>query len=487
MDIDTFKKEWISDKPFPLCSSLKTALPQTHETPLPFWISLFETITPPLSSIPFESYPIYDDCITRHLDANPIALKILGEKEESWTYKELDAHVSKALPSLETQGPVFSLPSSHSLEFIIILLGALKLGKSLSFTDTPTELSFEENPPLQNAPSHTYQAGDPLFTHKGHTLDVNSAFLCSLRDGFFHLQLKQEATYARPLTPVLDDEPAATLAALLAGATLIYAADLHHLSEHGVDVLGVCPALQKLWTLSPDCPSSKLKLWYKTPLFGAIHDTPNFILLNALEKTPYAELLFDPLRGGITLTSRPKDPQNILHANFGVPYSLLQLNGSGEKALDGVGYFHLNPPREDTLIISTLKEGYWISTSQKPLREGRPYPIELIETCALNHPDVHAAVVSISRDPHDIHGSLFTLVLFTPPSADPIDITPLLPSEHLPDHIVLFPFYPRRLRGGFHRELTLAEFEEGNFYRKEKLPIYHLLNRFRHSIRETLC
>ena len=487
MDLETLKKEWISDKPFPLCSSLKKDLSQTHETPLPFWTALCETINPRLSSIPFETYTLYDDCITRHLDANPIALKILGEKEESWTYKDLDALVSKALPSLESQGPLLSLPKSHSLGFLIILLGALKLGKSFSFTDIPTEFSYEENPSLQSAPSHIYQAGAPLFIHKELTLDVNSAFLCSLRDSFFHLQLKQGTTYARPLTPPLDDEPTATLAALLAGATLIYTTDPHHLSEHGVEVLGVCPALQKLWTHSPDCPTAKLKLWYKTPLYGAIHDTPNFILLNTLEKTPYAELLFDPMRGGITLASRPKDPQKILHPNLGIPYSLLQLNGCGEKTFDGVGYFHLNPPREDTLIISTLKEGYWISTSQKPLREGRPYPIELIETCALNHPAVHAAVISVSRDPHDIHGSFFTLVLFTSPDIDPIDITPLLPQEYLPDHITQFPFYPRRLRGVFHRELTLAEFEEGQFYRKEKLPIYHLLNRFRHSTRETLC
>ena len=487
MDIEKLKKEWISEKPFPLCSLLKTDHPKTCETPLPFWTALFETTIPSLKAVLFETYPLYDDCITRHIDTNPIALKILEEKKETWTYKELDAQVSKTLPLIESLGPTISLPHTHSLEFLLIFLSAIKLGKTLSFTDTPTKVVLETNSLSQNIPTHIYQAGDPLFTYKGETLDVNTAFLCSLRDSFFHLQLKQGTTYARPLTPVFDDEPTATLAALLAGATLVYTTNAHQISEHEVDVLGVCPALQKKWISSPDCPTRKLKLWYKTPLYGAIYDTPNFILLNNLQKIPYAELLIEPLRGGITLASRPQDPQNILHPNFGIPYSLLQLNGCGEKSIDGVGYFHIEPSRENTLILSTLQEGYWISYSKKPLREGRPYPIEQIEACALKHPDVHTAIVSTTRDPHDIHGSLFTLVLFTLPDTNFFDITPYLSSEYLPDHIAIFPFYPRRLRGTFHRGLTLAEFEQGNFYRKQKLPVYHLLNRFRHSIRETLC
>ncbi|MCB1116780.1 MAG: hypothetical protein KDK71_09955, partial [Chlamydiia bacterium] len=140
VDIQKLKKEWASDKPFPLCSSLKETLPKTYIEPLPFWSALFKAIAPSLSSIPFETYPLYDDCVTRHLDANPIALKILGETEKSWTYREIDTKVTQALPFLRTLGPTISLPLSHSLDFLILFLGAIKLGKTLNFLSPATQL-----------------------------------------------------------------------------------------------------------------------------------------------------------------------------------------------------------------------------------------------------------------------------------------------------------------------------------------------------------
>ncbi len=487
MDTKKLMKEWESEKPFPLCSYLKKLLPESYEDPYAFWSNLVENVSPPLCSFVFDSYKLYEDCITRHLDSNHTALKILGDDEQTWSYMQLDTLVEQAIPAIDALGPTVALPHTHSLNFLIMFLGALKLGKALTFTEKADELPNEIEAPSEKIETASYNPEDPLFIHKGYTLDANTAFLCALRDGFFHLHLRKGTTYARPLSIVYDDEPSATLAALLAGATLVYIPNLDQIDDFEVDVLGISPKLEKKWIESPKCPSSKLKFWYKNPLYGTIHETQEFALLNKLEKKPTAHLLFDPLRGGITLASRQHDPQNILHPNFGIPFSLLQLNDSGEKSQDGVGYFHPLPSRQDTLILSSLKEGYWISTSTLPLKEGRPFPVQEIEAIASSLPEVEACVISHTRDPKDIYGSLFTLVLFTSPEAHPPDITPLLPPEYLPDHIVSVPLYPRRAQGVFNRELTLSEFIAGNFSHKQKLPPYQLLNRLRQSVRKTLC
>lgn len=530
MDFQEFIYHWWSEKELPLCEGLREKISTSYTVPPSFWTALFTTSELPAKSIPFEAYNFYHDCITRYCNGSGIALKSIDEQGHltTWTYKQVDTLVSNLLPSLQEMGEKIALYLPRGIHFIVGLMATLRLGRKIAVVppDDPyfgegmqkalldqispdgiltlsafhhrikdkktLLLDVEPKREFNDVPSYSYQSGEIVQLFPTGDIDANTSYLCPLRDGRLTLKLKQGTTWARPLTSMVDDEPAATLTALLAGATIVLSARPESLTEEAIEILGVSPVLQKAWTIRPSPVINKLRLWYKNPLYGTPFDLPVFIALNKLEKIPALDLLFSPNNGGIILCSKPHDPQRLLHPNFGIPWKLLQLNGSEEEALDGVGLFHIYPKTKKKIVLSKIQDAFWISRSVEPLKEGCPYPVTELEVAVERLPFVNACVIATQNNPQDMHGSLFILLVFVSPKKDSEPWNLILAEcieRHIgkafvPDKIFIFPFYPKKKEGKADKQWVLSQFYNGALFHKLKHPIYHLINYFKHSIYE---
>ena len=471
-----FIKYWHLDKEVSFIPRLKEWMEDTYVNPLYFWNELFvyndAAIGLPRRSVPFESYNFYYDCIYRHLEKNPTAIKIIesNKKSISFSYKQIHSLVNIQCTIWQKEGKltpgqivIFVIP--YGIHFIVALMTALRLG--LSFYILPPEdrflgtnklltllKSLESNKiitidpyheligensdlfildiaanaaPEASTEFHTYVSGDIVQRFSSTFLDANASYLYPLRDATLNLKLRHNSTFATPLASLTQEEPFCTFMALLCGATIVYAADKTLLLEpeclkgENIEVLGVSEPLAKIWIQVAGCPTNKPKLWYKNPLLGNTHLWTAFTELNSLKKTPSADCLIQLLKGGMVLCSKPKpyDEQPFLYPSLGMPWKLLQLNESKDIAIDGTGFFHVESSleKEDQLILSQIREAWIISHLTNPAKEGVFYPIDEVEDSINQLNFVIASMIIPQRNPLDLFSSLFSLIIFISPKA----------------------------------------------------------------------
>lgn len=504
----------------------------THleETPLHFWNTLFEE-GEAYKSIPFENYDFYHDCIIRHLEKNQIAII----DNHKWSYSQIHERVSSQIPIWKEFGlnaeDRIAIALPQGIDFVVALMTALRLG--LSFSIHPLEdpylgskrlkrevkqpnidavitlpgqdlgekiLEWNLNPEIEmdlTSPSHTYQAGDTVFD----SLDANGAFLYPLRDGKLTLSLKRSTVWARPLSSMLHDEPFATIAAFLAGATLFHISNSalieapQCLKNEAIEVLGVAPRLLDLWIKTPGAPHSKIYLWYKSPFLGNLKKWETFNELNTLQKKHSAELLIQPERGGITLASTPKPYAGVtfMKPSLGIPWKILDLSGNGEESWEGVGYFDLNP----RLILGEVQESFVISKTTLPIQKGDFYPSKEVEQHVDGLEFSLGCIVMEDRDPNDMVGSRVTLIIFVSPEKQFVNtadweekahqtINQEVGEAYLPDRVLFYPFYPNRKEGEIDRNWVLGQYHGGLLPQKKRSPAIHHLNLFRQAVGTSL-
>lgn len=565
-DVELFIEHWRSGVDISYHFDLYQWMLRSYEQPLQFWEDLFTfyPADPHSQTVPLEKYDFYADCILRHREANPCALKVIKAQGEieTWSYDQIHELASGQVSlwtkhsSLEP-GKTVALHLPQGLPLIVGLMTALRLGLIVSilpvddrffssiqfisalealkpdlvvtFSDeifiSPKyrplvlDLSVEKQSSLP-VETHAYLGSDIVQKHfdpfqlEGERVQVIEAmrsYLIPLRDALLALNLKSSTTWARPLTSVYREEPCSILMALLAGATIVYIpdqllySDPSILKEVSIDILGVSPALQQLWIKNPGAPSNKLKLWYRTPLWGNDHSWKAFNELNHLQKIPTCQLHLEKEKGGMTLFSqqKPWDGVTFLHPSLGVAWSLLKINASGDQALGGFGLFHTEPKAStgDSLILAKLGQAWTIIGTHVPLKEGCLYPIEAVENIIKTLEFVLTCMVVPERHPDHFLNKKFVLLIFVSPKEHALlemkkeqwtqKIKDIVQAQvghaFVPDAIQFNSLYPKMEKKEIDRKWIERQYQSGSLFIKQNRFIYRYLNNLRQSIYENLA
>jgi hypothetical protein len=562
IDIEAFVRKWWSQADINYHFDLQEWMRRSYTDPLPFWeeLAALYPIDPTSQTIPLQQYDFYADCILRHLGRNSCALKVIKAEgqAETWSYDQIHEMVDAQAFLWKTSGlepgKTVALILPQGLPYVIGLMTALRLGLAVSILplddrffpksqlvqaleilnpnlivtlpenkldvsgkilELDLSLQKQTSSPIE---SYAYLPSDivqkhynPYAKEKISLLEAMRSYLIPLRDALLALHLKHSMTWARPLASMSREEPCSTLMALLAGATIVYVPDDLLLSNpevlknEPIDVLGVSPVLQELWIKNPGYPASKLKLWYRDPLWGNDHNWKAFNELNHLQKIPASQLLIIKERGGITLFSQPKplEMTSFMHPSLGLSWSLRKINASGDLAVGGYGLFHIEPESEnqDPLIISQVSDAWMISATTVPLTEGQPYPIQKVEEEVKTLDFIQTCMIVPERHPQHFLNRQFILLIFISPKerhtlqqkkdewTHKIQhvIQTAVGKAFIPHQIVFYSFYPKMQNKEIDRNWIERQYQKGYLFLKQNRPIYHSLNLLKQSIYEIMA
>ncbi len=556
---EPFIKHWWSGGSVEYRHDVREWMQASYLTPIPFWEGLFAYSTQELGSTStqlLEKYDFYADCVVRHLGHQNVALKVVSSSGDiqSWTYENIDDLVDIQIPlwrkeSQLTPGKTVALVLPYGIEYFVALMTALRLGLVVSilplrdrfFAHThfasvlehikpdlvvtladvllthqwdriDIDLSHKKTTKSENG-SHAYLAGEivqkhcnPYSSHAVTLIEATRSYLIPIRDAMITLQLNRSTCWARPGLSMYLEEPFSTITACLAGATTLYVSDgeLDALKKAAIDVLAVPSHLHFTWIQKPLAPASKLKLWYRSPLYGNDRSWRAFAELNQLQKTPTCQLLFDKERGGNILFSQPQpyDVLTFLHPNLGAPWKLQKLAGKGQESIEGFGLFSAEPKGSDPhLILSQVGDAWCISGSMSELKEGEPYPKEMVEDTIKTLDFVQTCLIVAERHPQHYHNHQFVLLVFVAPKErSMIDknkeewtkkivekISQAVGEAFVPDHCQFYAMYPKLVEGMPHRKWIENQYRRGALFHKKDRSIYHTLHLIKQSIYETLA
>ena len=340
IDVEAFLKKWGSGANLDYRSELRDWMQRSYTNPQIFWSDLFSyssDVHPASTTVVFDKYDFYSDCILRHLGQGLTALKVIDSTgaAQVWTYDEIHEYVeAQVLYWTENYGlkpgKTVALLLPYGIHLIVALMTALRLGLIVSLmplkdryigegmlpliADTlkpdliiaessegasPRKNVLELNLKLENsrAPSlesYAYPAAEIVFRHcNPHgeesltTIEASRSYLIPLRDARIALNLKQSSCWARPFLSIYREEPCCTLMALLAGATLVHIADEDLLANpkalenETVHVLGDLPALNAALAQKPQLPvrknqavASEPPFWQRSQLAGVLRAQP---------------------------------------------------------------------------------------------------------------------------------------------------------------------------------------------------------------------
>lgn len=571
IDIGSFIDRWWSQKNLSYQAEIRDWMMQSYEEPFIFWNALFkyyQEMGGEIQSQPLKSYNFYHDCVLKHLRDNPSALTIVHPDQQTETYTYYELH-----QLIETQtavwrekfkveaGQTIAMIFPQGIHLLVSLMTALRLGLSVCllplkdpFLGSDHLLSalkqlnpdyiatsigtpwLDTNPIAHQSriidvdlsikktvqsspPPHLYSAHDivikvfdpyRLRTKKMTLIDANTAYACSIRNGIFALPLKLGTQWIRPLSSIFNEEPLATLTALLAGATMMYVpehvlrSDPYRLKKESIEVIEISASLRDLWTRYPGCPSEKLKLWYKNPLVGNIHEWTAFSEQNKLQTVPTTNLITDPAKGGFIVFSQPKPIKDLflIHPSLGTPWALLHPNGSGEKSFNNYGIFQHEPldAQDGYLIMAQIGDDWVIQTTTVPIKNGIPYPVQQIEKAIEELDFVEMCMILPHRSTQGTLSHSFVLILFLPPKSRSLiethrenwsyQIRSIIEQNigevFVPETIVFYSLYPKMKQGAIDRNWVQMRYESGWLARQERNPAYHALNLLRQSVYEKL-
>ncbi len=565
IDIVTFLKKWGSGANLDYRCELREWMQRSYSDPQVFWSDLFSysfDVHPASNTTVFEKYDFYADCILRHLGHGLTALKVIDATgaAQAWTYDEIHEYVEAQFPYWTNNyglqpGKAAALMLPYGIHFIVALMTALRLGLIVSLMPlkdryigtgmlpliadtlkpdvivteraegaTPRKNVLELNLKLENSrtasfESYAYPAADIVLQHcNPHggpeesltTIEASRSYLIPMRDALIALNLKQSSYWARPFLSIYREEPCGTLMALLAGATLVHISDEDLLTNpkalenETVHVLGISLPLMQLWLKKPGAPSSKIKLWHRSPLFGNDRNWRAFAELNHLNKLPMCQILIEKEKGGMTLFSQPKpiDTQTFMHPSLGTPWKLLKIGDKKAPATEGFGLFSVEPASEAELplIISQVGDEWSVSATLLTLREGYRYPIALIEKKVKTLDFVQTCMIVPERHPQHYLTRQLMLLVFISPKEHPFlqqkteewkdRINALIKSEvgeaFILDQLLFYTMYPKLQKGKIDRIAVETQYRSGTLFYKQNHPIYRLLNLLKHTIYENI-
>jgi hypothetical protein len=359
--------------------------------------------------------------------------------------------------------------------------------------------------------SHSYAADDPVlrvFPAFGSAeltpVDVSAATLHAglLRDATLVFALDPQDTIAMPGFEPLAVQPAALLAALLAGATWAElpasdaAQDPALLAELGVTVLGVRPELRDGLLAHAKWPVRSARAWFRS-----MADPIDLERWDALGRQSAAagvaafNTAFASTAGGAVLFGPvlPEAPGLRVWPVPGLRFCIAEIAGGVLPSLNDTG-IHTPLAGEDAipgvpkLLIARDREGYVCSGSIEVGPDARAYPIDEVSAVVETHPGVRHATVVISAG-RLINTANVTLIAFVEDQPEKLsreELRELVAREMgqalAPTRIEVFPLRPRVGEDGLDRGWCRSQYLAGALTAKSRHEIFLLLSRLGYSM-----
>lgn len=563
MDVKKFIHLWWSDFSSSLPPNCEEWIEESYRDTTSFWVDLFNlhkgSHRVPIQSELGRQYDFYHDCILRHLSANEVALTTIDQQQQSknWTYKQLhrcvNFNLGKWLKTDIQAGQTIAILLPTGIEYTIALLCALRLGLRLLIL--PPDLHFlgpvqienwikelqpnyivaqdgislnvKEPSPLsidvkgeddedQLPPSYPYEAAAKiqltltLFRQSPFIfvpIDAESLYLHSIREGLLTLNLRENGTWASPLSCEIAMEPAATLSTFLAGARRILVSneDLRRnpqlLKDEKIQLLAISSSLQQLWTETPAMPTRSLKACFRTSWSLNPRAWKTFVQQNKLEKIPSFHSFFDNSRGGCEIFTRPilDEYDLFFRPSLGSSWSLNNIDALEVPSTNGMGIFTIrtgnkqNNEHYGNIQLSYVDQRFYFFGVHKPSKEGMTFPLEAIEKLVAELPFVETAMVyPVLRFTSPLD-RLFLLLVFVNPMKKTIEedekkqwtneieqhLQKYLGKNFLPDRIEYYPLYPKMGASGIDRYWCMNHYDKGLFAKKMGTTLYPILHQLK--------
>lgn len=344
-----------------------------------------------------------------------------------------------------------------------------------------------EEPLRRNLPddrTHTYPPLAPAFAvcsplrsppHAAVELSAQQAYGLALRDALCVLSLKPGDGLCAPL-PDFDPAqyyPGLILATFLAGATFVFCdsealgKDPSLVARLGITCLGLSCALRDALRRLPTgacAPLARLHVWFRDVLepvdIAAWRDLDQRC---NLAQVPRFNWVYEAAHGGALLTSARYRGDATLQvwpaAGWGWKLSPADVMGSSQGAPGQHGVFlpaGFKKPQAFILLAKVPRsagDGYLIGGTLTPRRTGHIYPQDEVAAVLTELPGVLGVSALALPEGSEPLRSSFILLLFLGTgrggrnlrSAIERQITFSLGPEFQPDHIELYPLFPRRL------------------------------------------
>lgn len=353
------------------------------------------------------------------------------------------------------------------------------------------ESDLQIPPPLDDR-SHTYAPAAPalaLFSplHSPITVPgmVPSTLLYAraLRDGLciFGLRAGDGLCAPSPDFDLMQYQPALLLSTLLCGATYVHCdaavigRDPSLLTRAGVTCLGIgrtlrdalrkLPSPQPLVTTPALAALGRLHCWFRPALDPL--DVVTYRELDAragLSQVPRMQLVYDAAQGGVVLTSARYrgDASLLVWPAPGCAWKLSPVDALGSTAAapgqHGL-YLPAGSKKEAAALLlakapRSVGDGYLLAGTLGTRRAGHVYPEAEVEAALAELPGVAGCCVMGVPDASEAGRTTLVLLLFTGGAATDAGLRSqierqiefALGAEHAPDHLEIYPLYPRRDR-----------------------------------------
>ncbi|MBS0615325.1 MAG: hypothetical protein JSR58_02080 [Verrucomicrobia bacterium] len=566
MEIEKFLDSWWSD---PLSPEMEEWVEKTYQDPFSFFQSLAtlhkkQSLQPPKSEVG-QSFDFYHDCVLRHVESNNAIISIDESGFiQTWTYKKLHRAVNFQVKAWSKAGvkpgQVVVLTMAVGLPFFIALLTALRMGLTLCYLASSSPYlshkhllslidqvqpayhiahkeeawhaslkcakivveNLGEDVEVYDPVSYAYPADQVMqlsvalhrqlpFTMV--PLDAQTTYLNALRDGIVTLHLKPGVAWASTFSCSLRTQPCTTLMGLLGGATLVHIEekafenDPDLLKSEKLHLLGVSPSLQKFLSKHPISFGKQLKGYYKST-FSSLSTWNVLAHLSKLEDTPAFHCYFDNSYGGSILISKPfpGDLNFFLKPGLGLSWYLIDLNGSEEPTLKGLGYFSPqlttdeNTEKLSNFILAQVDKNMILTSCVEACKEGVTIPTEKIEKTLTQLSFVEGCVLHAFPKMGEIASFQTILLVFVHPLKNNVpektkeewtqslrhQISEEIGEAFIPDHIEFYPLVPPKKEGVFDRDWCIEQYSSGKLYKKRESQVYQLISALKKLSQETL-
>jgi hypothetical protein len=565
MDIEQFRAGWWSSPTSAVSLEMDEWLEQTFTEPFSFWNSLVD-LQNSLSSRPVKSefgkqYDFYYDLVIRHIESNP-ALTLIEESSfvQTWSFKRLQRLVNFQVKSWLKQsvktGHLVVIMMPLGIHYTIALLTALRLGLKICFLPTSSRflgknhlrglldqikpnviislpevsLGLKDRFPeifvdnlgeddvnhepvsFSYAAYETMQLSLALYRKQPYSvvpLDAHTTYLHALRDGLVALNLKPGTAHSTIHSCPIRSEPCSTLMTLLSGASLVHvkeeslSKDPTLLKNEKVHLLEVPQNHLKLWTKTPGAPK-QMKGQYKAPWQHNHQAWQSYAELNKLEDVQAFHLLMDNSLGGILFFSKPttKELDYFMKPSPGTPWSLKDINGSGEDSFKGFGIPSLQFSCKENLgvksnfIVSCINKNCLVSGALLPCRDGVTVPVEKIENATTALPFVESSILYTFPEMGKIVDHYLILLVFVNPMKSDISeetkrewteqiafqIVDEVGAVFVPNRIEYYPLVPKMKGGAPDRNWCIDQFNRGFLSKKKNIQLYQVLSMLKKSM-----
>ena len=386
-------------------------LTESCEVPKAFWDGLVayhsQWLAAPSKSVPFESYDLYHDLVTRNLGGDRAAFRWYDATERRWetfSFLELDTIVGRRAKEWEAHGvgagQTVAIVDRVGPELLVALLTAFRLGAVVSLIPPTGEMAVTKRLE-QAAPDHIatdpillrllgeqkakaipaelpaatesyqgsgiYATGTPAakvfspFAAKVHDaipVTSDAFYLWALRDGVFAYSLKPGDTLLAAGTPLLSAQPALLLATLLTGATYVHV-DLEQVEANPALVDGpfksvaVTRELRDLVLESGAKLGRSWKSWFRFVEEGGDPSRWfDFMGAAGVDGTPLTNVHLDPGAGGCLFFSlrrkhKKGGPGSYVLPSPGTSWFLSGLARNGVRTATPMGYFTAKRPGQE--------------------------------------------------------------------------------------------------------------------------------------------